>query len=534
MNYISLKYVVTYLNCPSEEYIFENKALVIEKIQEKYALNDFFIQESFRFQLHELIQFIQNLNDKKIIVFDQWVHESESIAKLLIEKKLTKNKFGTKLLDHFLFFEFKRFISPFILPLLLQKMEENFNKNKDICASFLIVLDDNTQLILEDKIIQKVNESWGNMILFFTKNENIENFNSEIKQFYSDALIEIINAFSKKNYAFKIQFIENVKEILNHTNASAPLALFLIHKLKKLELNNEHMEFIQKMFDEIRSGRLKFLKSQNNSNKNIKFFKIASIFLGFSFILFFLFYSLFYDYNEEFDNDSSSFKHFTKEERKQLDSLIHQMEKKPEIDEEKVSQNQNYLHLNPVELLIQKRLTLKNQLAESYTKDCLKAYELESEGKINSCYSYKSNQIKNINIQPFLNLNKNRGEKSIYIKNQSDYQVQILVFKNDKMEFVYSSFISENSELKFKMSKNQMIVFIPGKQLGKANNLSSMGISENYKNHFCKLDDNFVSNLLNPYLMNTSYLDNEVKILLNQNDQDEFYIIDIHQALLMR
>ncbi|MFN5417778.1 MAG: hypothetical protein ACK5B9_12040 [Flavobacteriia bacterium] len=524
MEYISLKYIQEFVAYSSEEELFVNKEKLILDLEVKFQIHLFLEQGKNRFTKDEVIGFIKNNHSKSVLVFDQWILASKSLKSLLIEGKLIANDIPEKLNEHFLFREFCAFISPFLLPKLLLVDSE---RNTEI-ASYISILNSDGQMILQDKISRRISEEWD----VLEKIDSQEEFNQLAKNVFSAEKIKTLNYFTKHFYAQKVSFIEKALDLFKNPLATYPFVLWLTNQLNTLELNPEHKERLNEVSLSLKSGDGKYF-TPNNKIKTfsinrliVLIFVITAFAVGF----WFLRDSFTDNKNTLADTNKSSFSQFSKKERIQLDSLIQSMEGKRLEDEDVIDQQKSYLHLAPVDVTISSRESLKNTLAEIYVQDCIKAFDLAESSQIDSCAIYSDKQIKNLNFAPLKNLKLNAGTKELFLKNESNYMVQILVFDEISNATVYSIFLASQHEFKCKIKIGQKIIFIPGENLGKVILPKKANLSENYKHHFCFMDGNFISNVMNAYTIQ-SVAEEELKLLLNDNEEKGFYIVDLFQAL---
>ncbi len=531
MTYISLQALKHFLQLPQEELFFSDKAKVAELIDSQYAANRVFLQGERTFTLPELAHMLMELKDEALIVFDQWVYASPNLYRLLAEGKAGKNDFNPKLEEHFLFNDFKRFITPFLVPELNRVFEQNPEKFKLEIASYIPLLTEQGQFIVQDKLTRKLDADWKKALSESEQLSSSTDFNEKFKPFFLPQQLEVLNFFTKAFYAHKVQFSEQAIELFKHPLATAPYVLWITKQLQLLKLNPEHREKLQEVHFSLMKGEQVYF-AQKARIRTWTFPKVAGMVAILALVGLSIFFLVNYAGVEEKEEEktATSFSKFSKEDRMQLDSLIRTMEK-PVLSDEDYDDQQNttYLHLTPVQVEIEERIPLRNKLAEQYVQDCIKAYDLNEMNLIDSCTPYPENTIAKLDNAPFLPVSRLAGDKPFLLKNESDYQVQVLLFDENDDE-VYTAFVLPDETLKCKISEGLKVILIAGGNLGKAEFPKLAGISKFYKHHFCFMDGNFLSQLFQVYTVKP-ITQNEVKILLNSTPNQQLYLVDLYEAL---
>ncbi|MCE3296798.1 MAG: hypothetical protein K0R65_2512 [Crocinitomicaceae bacterium] len=534
MAYISLQSLKRFLGIPGEEAFFTDKDSVYRTIESQYAANNIFTEGKKSFSQVELVQMVSQLKDEVIIVFDQWINSSPGLSKLLLEETLTRNDFGDKLDQHLLFPAFKRFITPFLVPELKRFLDQNTGKHQFNAASYLPLMDEQGQFIIQDQLLRQFSSDWQLLQNELETVSSEADFNEKIKRFYLPEHIGLFNFFTKPFYAHKVKFVENSIELFRHPMATAPVVLWITKQLQNLELNPEHKEKVSMVHRSVLQGDQSYFTAKPRVQANWSFKKTAGILAVLALVGFSIFYLVNYAGKvspQDDEKTASSFSKFTPEERMQLDSLIRTMEQKTVENEDFTDrQNTNYLHLTPVQAQINSRDPLRNKLAEQYVQDCMKAYDLSEMSLIDSCAVYPENKIKKLEISPFTALSAMPGDVPLLLRNESDYQVQILIFEEKANGEVYSIFVPAQDAIKCKVREGYRMVLVPGNNLGKAELPKLSGVSKFYKHHFCFMDGNFLAQLFQVYVIK-DIPQSEIKILLNSTANQQLYVVDLYEAL---
>ncbi|MGV3629565.1 MAG: hypothetical protein ACO1O6_00065 [Bacteroidota bacterium] len=531
MAYISLQSLKEFLGLSDEGAFFTDKESVFRTLDDAYAANKTFTQGKNSFSQLEITRMVAQLKDEVILVFDQWVRGSKSLEKLLVEEELVRNDFGEKLAEHQLFPAFQRFITIFLVPELNRFLDQHTEKHQLNAASYIPLLDERGQFIIQDKLVRHLDTNWNKLLAELEQPISSAEFNEKVKHFFLPQQIETLNYFTKPFYARKVKFIEDAIGLFRHPEATAPFVLWMTRQMQNLHLNPEHRSKVQDIHASLLQGDQRYFTSQSR----IQSWSLSQL-LGMVAVLALVGFSVFYLVNytgmpeEKKEKTATSFSKFSKEERMQLDSLIRTMEHRQTVDENYVDQQNTYLHLTPVQVQVNSREPLRNKLAEQYVQDCMKAYDLSEMNLIDSCSIYSEKKLEKLDISPFRELSYLKGKTPILLRNESDYQVQVLIFEEKSDGEVYSAFVQGNKTVKCKVNPGYRMILIPGNNLGKAQLPQLSGISGFYRHHFCFMDGNYLSQLFQVYSIK-DIREPEIKILLNSTAAQQLYVVDLYEAL---
>lgn len=535
MTYIPLQSLKMFLGLPDVEIFFTDKDTVDRAVEQAYEAGRTFTSGKSSFTQLELSQMLSQLKDQVVIVFDQWICASPNMLNLLTEGEAGKNDFNPQLQGHFLFADFKRFVTPFLVPELKTLLDQNTEKNKLYVASYIPVLSEEGQFIIQEKLVRDLESNWKKLLKNLEKTSSSADFNEKVKYFFLPPQVELINYFTKPFYSHKVRFIENAIELFKHPLSTAPFVLWMTKQLKNLELNPEHKEKVQDVHRSLLEGNQQYFTAQSS---RISTWTLPKV-LGMLAVLALVGFSVFYLVNftginaEEKEKTASSFSKFTKDERMQLDSLIRTMEHQTAANEDFTDQqNTTYLHLTPVEVEVDTRDPLRNKLAEQYVQDCIRAYDLNNMNLIDSCAIYPENKIKKLDNNPFTAASRLKGEKPLVLKNESDYQVQVLIFEEKSDGEVYTAFVQSNETFKCNINAGYKVILIPGNNLGQAELPKLSRISKFYRHHFCFMDGNYLSQMFQVYTVKP-ITQAEIKILLNSTPNQQLYVVDLYEAFKM-
>lgn len=539
MQYIPLIDFFGFLGKSVKVYSSEELNHLSIEIIEKYQQGFFISIENKTIKQEQAIAFCLKLNHPGIVVFDQWICQNKNLYQLLTMQKLAKNNFDQKIIDqHVLFGGFTDFLSPFLLPSLLQVMESKNDLQFLTSATYISILNTDCQILLQEQLTTWLKSQLSNL-QDKTRNANSEQKLIEaISPLLNDETIDFVNCFTKAFYASKINFVDQFLSTINHPYCSPRLGAWIVNQLKNISLNPEHLAEVEEITSNITTGKKRFTNQQGHIKFDFQSFRnFYWVFIGLTLaglVYLFWFNPLnFWNDVPILTDNKSSLESFTKQERMQIDSLVKASQT---TDNEEVVPigNDQFIHLPPVEMNSIYRIPFQNKTAEQFYEDCLKDEMMVEKGLIDTCVPYANKNL-SLKINPnFKSLALHRGTKPVFIQNESNYQILILVF-NDLTSIVHSTVIQMDEKLNFTMSPGEIVLFLPGNEWAafeaEKTNLTEMPTA-NYKNHFCMQDENFKAMLYSPYrLKNTN--EKIVKLMFNESTQngEKFILLDLFEAL---
>lgn len=540
MQYIPLSDLFGFLDQKIQPVAASEKPLLEAELKRLYDTGKSLQVKGKTVEFEQLRSFIAVLDHPGIVVFDQWIMQFSGLRQVLLDGSLSKNNFDPKIiLEHRLFPDFSRFVSPFLLPRLLEKTASGEDVNMLFAATYINLLDNDAQLILQDKLASWLKNKMAVSL------ENAQAAKTELLlvqamgKLVSDEMIAFVNQFTKSFYAVKIAYIDGVLGTMKFPACSHRMGNWLAGQLKKLILNPEHHEKIKEITGTVKSGKVAF--SNQNGKIAVSPHALKTITWTVSFLVFAgLVYFFWFDPFGKFTNapppieNQSAFEQFTKEERMQIDSLIRSMTPEEMAPEEFFGDQM--LHLPPADMNVIYREPFQNAKAEQFYTDCLKDQELFATGMIDSCHAYPAKKAKEKMYPAFTKLAEHTGKQAMFLKNGTVYQVLVLVFSNEKDAPVFSALMNPDDNLSFSMNPSEVILFLPGNDWAQfiTSAVSPDELpSDNYKHHFCQQDENFKAMLYAPYTLK-SVQEKTVKLMLNESEDTDFFLLDLHKALEIR
>lgn len=537
MQYIPLADLLNFLGKPAEPLSHAEQREAIAELEEAYASGKHLYSGGKTIGIDDAKAFIRVLDHMGVVVFDQWIMQSKGLSSLLVAGNLHKNDFDQRIVrEHRLFHDFSKFVTPFLLPALVRKIQHASDRDLMLVAGYIDLLDAEGRLIVQDKLDAWLREKLSQAHAAAKSAATEQELADAVRFVISDEVIALVNHFHKSFYATKIAYIDQMLEVIRMRACTQRLGGRISGQLQKLELNPEHIDKLREITGTVRQGKVPFINQSGRISVGFGSVGTAAIVIGFLFLVIFYF-TWFPPFASDMKkqqpaDQETSFGQFTKQERMQMDSLIRTMTKKQEETEDYYGEGK-YLHLPPADMNVVYRDPYRNIAAEQFHQDCIKDELLMGSGQADSCEAYSKARSANEGYPNFRKLADNKGSQEMFLQNETAYQVLVVVFANAAHAPVYSALVSEGDKLSFRMDPGQVILFLPGNDWAPFRTSASTDLpSGNYKHHFCLQDENFKSMLFSPYRLKPAHL-KLVKLMLNESPQNgtDFFLIDLYEAL---
>jgi len=476
------------------------------------------------------LPFLKHIQQPNAIIFLGWIERMKGLEEiLLLGKTAIAFKDELKVLDHAMANDFKRFVTPLLSAKILREVEQNIAGKT---SSYVALLDTDTRPVVEDKIYQYI------IPLFSDVNSLLEQKVGEnalilaTQKAVNDDIIAIINSFSRQSYALKLKYVDTVLGILNAKSCTLRLANWILKQLEQLSLNPEHNYKINDLRNDLKLGHFKV--QNTNTRKGISIpirTLLMSIFLvGIaSFAIYVILYKPWSEPDKPQIAKNSSFTSFTKEERQQLDSLLKIIQPVRKLSEAELDLG-TFLG-EELELII--RTPYKNEIAEKYYGDLDKYLRNYNALKSDSCFALSKEFTASLlpnNMTPMVQ--KSDG-KLAYFKNESDYDVQIIVFRNLLKSTVYFGTIDQGKTTTIPLEIGDWFFVVPGKYLQNFEFPKNYGgelLSSDFTIKFCEIDVNFAHGINTSYTLNANSQSN-YKFLLVGSPAEQMELVDIYGVL---
>lgn len=493
---------------------------------------DQLLGKTFRFD--ELADYLSSTSDFELLayleylkmqpnaaVFFGWIENWKEVL-MIITKEKTTRPFSDYLniQNHTLFTEFKQFISPFLFPVLIEQSEsDQFNQSLE----YLVLLDTDSRSEVENKIYHKI-EIRFSVIAKMQQGGASENQLIEVVQeALNNQIIRLINSFSKKSYAHTIGYVEHCFAIIESKGCTLRLANWIVLQLQQLQLNTEHLQQIDTLKEDLKNGIIQFEEEKSKKTQFSYFPLIVKVLVVASLLFIAWFY--FKPTNNQLTiekelNTASSYTKFSVEERKHIDSLLKVLQSEPApIFTEQTEDESEWR-----ELLLNNKRVLANKRANSFYQlwnDYLSSDTVYSEG---TCKQLTKSVNSSTLPTDFTKLTTKTNGKPSVIRNESEYTVQLLIFKNRTDDAAYYYELRKDEEVEFNLSDDEYMGVIAGKFAIPYSSKMTKSIV------FCVHDNVTVATFSTFYSIKANKSFN-YKFLISGKNETDFQVIDIYSVL---
>lgn len=476
---------------------------------------------------YEFEAFKGSLLNQKHILFYGWIEQNNHLLDFLEGREVTSSFVDTKQhLKHRWGEEFGTFISPYIENRLLKELTNDFKKLEYLFSYTQLIVKDN-QALVEAQLYKPIGELLGVMqnSVFVAEEQALIDL---VRPLCSNEILTSVNHLSKRSYSLKLEYVDTILETIKAKGCTVRFAHWILKKMEQLELNEEHRDKVKSLRVELKTGRLQ-VRNHGEGRTPIRWKTLVTLILILG-LLGSIFYIIVYKPFNKVENTelakNASFKQFSVEERKLIDSLIKVMNDKGfTIDYE--ADSGVYL---PSGGAIKIRKDHRNPLMERIYNDVSKDASIKEYYANESCNS----SIEFQRYSDVKDLAKKTGTTEATVKNTSDYDVIIYVSSNTYSGDVFSALLKKGETISFKINRNDVLTALAGNSFKKY--VLPDGVAEDkapsvsFKHHFCDTDANYFESVDNPLqLLRTA--DENVKILIEGTINGEYKMNDIYDVM---
>lgn len=478
---------------------------------------------------------ILSLNPKNLI-FLGWIEQHASLKEFLLGRFPKKDfEDSYKWEKHTLIADFKKFLAPFLQPILLENRTETPIEKQRILFSFTQLLPPDDRMFVEQELFKPIKE------LILSAKDSIAEAKSEkelilhLQPICNDSMTAIINYLSRASYASKIWYVDQLLWIIQQKGCTVRLANWILKQLEEIALNPEHLEKVTSLKKDLRQGKIQ-VKNFNYSKREKIPFKSILTFSALFVLLFLIVWIIWKKPYSQSEDDlfstATSYEQFSKEERKKIDSLLRDIQKSHSLEDNQIDPNMPIFG-NGISLNL--REPMKNKRMEQLYSDLLLDADLHDQGLMDSCSGFSKSEANKQLYKGVVNASSRNGSVQTFFKNESEYLVYILVFENYANGKIFSQLVSKGATIELNLKFDDNLLFIAGNSLGKF--IPPSGSTElptkDFDHHFCQVDQNYTSSLENIYYL-AHPQSGKNKLLFSGDKNGYFSVVDLYGVLEMR
>ena len=477
----------------------------------------------------EFAQFVSTVSDPMNVIFFGWVAQNTVLSKFLCDGPVSFFEDDQQHLMHQYAGRYKGFLTPYLTEKLLKYSGEQSAAILFRAFSFVKLLDNENRAAVESQLFEGIRKTLDKTKKEAKKIEKEQDLIDLIKPACSDEYIGCVNALSRESYYVKLAYVDGILGVIRSGGCTSRFANWILKRMELVLLNNEHKYRITDLRQELREGRL-VVKNQGSAATP---FRWNNLLLGIFTVVVLggVLYVIYYKPFSEVENTefvpNASFKKFTIEERRKIDSLIQIMNANRTFEDQFVDQGLPIFGGNS-SLTIRKEF--KNQTMERVYHDLILDAEIQGRGVKDSCLS----EIKYKRLPGIEDLRVKKGGIEVVIKNESEYDIVLFVSENKTGGDSHSMFIKMGQTKTFQIDKYNTIMVVAGnvyQNYTLPQNANAIDVpSEGYKYHFCETDYSYKESINTVYkVINGS--NGKIKLMLSGNKGGYFNLIDINGSL---
>jgi hypothetical protein len=178
------------------------------------------------------------------------------------------------------------------------------------------------------------------------------------------------------------------------------------------------------------------------------------------------------------------------------------------------------------------RVPFSNKRMESLYRDLMIDVDLFDQGLQDTCDIYSTKEANKLLHKGVRPLKDRKGAFQLMLKNESAYDVYMIVFEDQSNGQLYSTQIAQGTTAEITMNQYDRVVFVAGNDLSRfiapkgANELPS----KDFDHHFCHIDFNYAESIGNVYTLERPRSGNN-KLLFAGDKNAFFTVIDLYSIL---
>jgi len=349
-----------------------------------------------------------------------------------------------------------------------------------------------------------------------------------LQELSSDDVLFCVNNLSRSMYATRMEYVDNLLSFVRAKACSVRLANWLLKRLELVRLNKEHQHKIEDLRKDLARGDLEVrntLESKRRVTRPGRLFVYSFFLLALLFVVYLIVFKPFSDVDPIEVADNTSFEQFSIDERKRIDSLLREMNGNRDSDD--------YVDAGNVfsqGTAISIRKAFLNESLERIYEDFALDAQLQAQNYGDSCKKSLPFRI----LEGTGDLSAHQGAVQGMFRNESAYDIIVLVANNRTGGSVYSAFVPKGEVLKANMDVGDMLLIIAGHTFQKYQRPAGVTPTEmpssSFKHHFCNTDFNYEKTMNTPYEVSRKG-NGKCKFLISGSRGDYVDLVDVYDVL---
>lgn len=475
----------------------------------------------------DLSAFLKSIESVENVLFYSWTARNKELENLLEGRKFASYSDSAGMEKHQLFEKYQRFISPFLSQGILSSTPRNLVE-RVIAFSYVHLLDDDHNALVEQQLFNPIQAALKDAYEIVRHNDEEQILIDLLQPLCADEVIQCVNSLSRSMYSAKLGYVDSVLKFIRTKACTVRFANWILKRMELVELNAEHEHKITDLRAELKEGKLKVRNDGTSGRTPVRWRSILTFAMLLTLsgvVIYIIVYKPFSEVIIPEENNNTSFKQFTLEERKKIDSLLKEMGGSGHQDD--------FIDYGAPIIGGSAVLTLRKEFTcaamETIFEDLDKDARLQEMGYADSCT--QSNSYKH--LPGVEDLNGRSGANEAMFRNDSEFDIIIYIGDGFPGGEVYSARIKKGKQKVFKLNLEDEIIVVPGLKYQEYNppNVTAAELpSADFTYHFCETDFNYRELINTPYRLENSGK-GKIKFLISGDKGDYVRFVDIYGVL---
>lgn len=455
-------------------------------------------------------QLLMHLQTEAFVLYMDWIEQERQLMALLEGNSLEAFGNNTNILHHALFPAFRKFVTPFLYPVLLDKMRSGDAMVLRNGMTYIPLLEEREADLVQHEVFGHLQRRIEEAETEIRRAKSEDDLLKIFRSYFTPVLFDTLNHFTQSFYRVKTSWLMVFRSLTHHSASTRRLVLHMITELRKLDLNKDHLEELTDLEKSIKIGSVKVERESINIKRTI----LLSLLGVFIVVLIIVIWKLPTKPVYDKDQEETAFMDFTPAERATMDSLLRNVHMERETPDDRIDQSD--MDYVGEELVV--NIPWNNQDAE-YLISHWREHEADSLAKKPQTeYSKKDARV----FPMTESLQDKKGSISAKFQNDTELSVFIMVFRDRADEWVYGQYVEKQGIISFKLNPGEQLLVLPGSKAPKRLNSD--------ETPFEQVDSRFFKALKEPYLVD-NLAPSKIKLVWKSVNNRDFYLLDLNKAL---
>lgn len=491
--FISLSSLSAFFTSPADLMNPEGLAAFMNKLSQ--AQQDALCMEK-GWNPQDFQRLLDNLRTAQKVLFYSWIMQSQSLEDLLTRGKLGTFDDRGGHLQHQFAPEYRSFIAPFLAPVLLRFAGGDIEQTKK-AFTYTVLLDHDHVALVETQLFAGIRDKVQRAIKEMNTHRDETELLAVLQSLCSEDILHCVNRLSRPMYATRLEYVDAILSFIRAKACSVRLANWVLKRLEQISLNKEHQYKIEDLRKDLATGQLQ-VRNTLEKRRSLVFSGRAVLFtfllLVMAFVVYVIRYKPFSDVSYDQPSDATAFEQFSVDERRRIDSILQEMNG---------ARDENDIldagAIFPQGAALSLRKAFLNESLERICEDFSLDAQLQEQGFGDTC----KNSIPFTTLEGTAKLAAYKGSMEALFRNESAYDVIVLIGNNRTGGSVYSAFVPKGELLKARIDVGDILLIIAGHTFQKYDRPGGVPPTEmpstSFKHHFCNTDFNYAETIYTAY-----------------------------------